>query len=89
MPVIKEILQSFMSGSQPWWVYAVALLIPICVMFTIREFFCWFWKINALVSRLDRLERGLKELSASPAAPGKVQSFNRQTGEAREGPTEL
>ncbi len=82
-------MQSFMSGGQPWWVYAVALLVPICVMFTVREFFCWFWKINTLVGRLERLEKSIKLLGESANAPGNVQAFSRQTGEAREGPSEL
>ena len=48
--------------AQPWWVYALLILLPLFFLLALREFVCWFWKINRTVDSLERLEITLKEL---------------------------
>lgn len=88
MALLRDIFESFITGGQPWWVYAVAALVPICMLIAVREFACWFWKINKLVNRIERVENALKSLDGGAADPGRVQSFSRRTGEAKKGPSE-
>ena len=55
-------LVSQLSAGQPWWVYLLAIIIPTCMVLAIREFTCWFWKLSALVKRLDRIEKSILAL---------------------------
>jgi hypothetical protein len=60
--LIDRISGLFLQGQQPWWVYALIVFIPFCVTLCFREAFCWFWKINKLISRLERLDTRLNSL---------------------------
>lgn len=79
----SEVLENLLKlplDSQPWWVYALMALVPICVLITIREFFCWFWKINKLISRLERIDKNLRNLkigSDVAARPGAAAGGRR------------
>ncbi len=77
--MIEQILNAIPSD-QPVWVYALAALIPFCMLLALREFVCWFWKLNALVSRLDRIERALLKLES-----GSIESSSSKRGKATGG----
>ena len=63
MNISDRILQLIEQANQPWWVYALILLIPLCLMISVREFACWFWKLNKIVDRLERIETKLGALA--------------------------
>lgn len=60
-----DLLAQLSSGQAPWWLYAVIIFIPFSILIAIREAYCWFNKVNSVVSRLDRLDLRLKELQKS------------------------
>lgn len=37
----------------------VGILIVLVVFLVFREFFCWYWKINRLVTLLEKIEAKL------------------------------
>jgi hypothetical protein len=76
--MIDQVLNSIPSD-QPVWVYALVALIPFCMMLALREFVCWFWKLNALVSRLDRIEKSVLkvERAIKVEADNTASSVNR------------
>ena len=43
----------------PWWFYALIALIPISMILATREGFCWFWKQNSMLSKLDKIDKKL------------------------------
>ena len=49
-------------GGNPWGTL-IAILIGIIVLFLIlREFWCWYWKINRLVALMEEQNKTLKDL---------------------------
>jgi hypothetical protein len=52
-------------GEAPLWLYVVLALIPICVIIAVRETFCWFFKVNGINRRLDRLDKRLMVLNGT------------------------
>ena len=69
MSAVEEIISYLLGARQPWWVYGLLALIPICMLITVREMSCWFWKINKLVDRLERIEVQLRNLRLGNEAP--------------------
>ena len=61
--LIVELVNRILSGNAEWWVYAIILFIPFSVMIAVREAYCWFNKINKVVSRLERLDKRFKNLN--------------------------
>lgn len=57
-----ELITKLLSGDAPLWLYALILFIPFCVLIAVREAYCWFNKVNAVVSRLDKIDRTMKDL---------------------------
>jgi len=57
-----ETVLSLIGDNQPWWFWALAALLPLCALLFVREFLCWFWKINHALRRLDRLEKRISGL---------------------------
>ena len=57
-----DIADRFFSGGYPWWVYALLVLFPLIGMISAREALCWFWKINKVVDRLERIEARLHSI---------------------------
>ena len=49
-------LQQQLQNEQPWWVIAAVSLVPLCILLFVREMFCWFWKVNQLLTSLKRME---------------------------------
>ena len=35
------------------------LILALCVFLICRELFCWYWKINAIVDKLDKIVASL------------------------------
>lgn len=42
----------------------VGLAIIIALFLTLREFWCWYWKINKALELLESIDRSLKQLPA-------------------------
>jgi hypothetical protein len=40
-----------------------ALIIAVVLFFILRELFCWYWKINAMVTRLESIDGHLQKIS--------------------------
>ncbi len=59
MDKVQQLLNLMGVTAQPWWVYLLIALIPLCILVSIREFTCWFWKINKIVDCLERIEERL------------------------------
>ncbi len=59
-----ESLVQLLTNHPPWWVYVVAALIPLSILYVLRESCCWFWKMNRAVDTLDRIERHLASISS-------------------------
>jgi hypothetical protein len=53
------------KGEAPLWVYFILALIPICILVAVRESFCWFFKVNRISRRLDRLDKRMMVLNGS------------------------
>jgi len=47
------------TNDAPWWIYVLAILIPIFFLFAIRESYCWFNKISGVNKRLAKLDTTL------------------------------
>lgn len=65
---VDSILQ-LLAQSPPWWVYVLAALIPLSLFFLFREGMCWFWKINRIAGRLERIEALLIEIAEQKVEP--------------------
>jgi hypothetical protein len=52
-------------GDAPWWIYFILILIPICILVAIREGFCWFFKVNKMAKKLERIDRRLMVINGS------------------------
>jgi hypothetical protein len=52
-------------GDAPWWIYFILVLIPICILVAIREGFCWFFKVNKMAKKLERIDRRLMVINGS------------------------
>ena len=72
--LIDRITALFLQGQQPWWIYAAIVFIPFCVILCFREVFCWFWKINKLINRLERLDTRLNGLQGAITRMEAVQN---------------
>jgi ABC-type uncharacterized transport system permease subunit len=74
MDLFSSLEQLFSSSSS--WLFG--LLILTLIFLVLREFFCWYWKVNKIVELLE----DIKENIASKNKP--IQSFpnfqNNQTG---------
>jgi hypothetical protein len=42
----------------------VAILIGIVIFLVLREFWCWYWKINRAIALLESIDASLKQLPA-------------------------
>ena len=42
------------------------LIVGILLFFALRELFCWYWKLNAIVERLDTL---IEQTSSDDSPP--------------------
>jgi hypothetical protein len=62
MSLLDEVLRLIQSAQQPWWIYLLVFLVPLCILISMREFFCWFCKINKIVSRLEAIAAKLENL---------------------------
>ena len=58
----ERLLEQLTNGAE-WWVYLLVLLVPLSMLLAIREAICWFWKVNALVGSLRRVEKQLVKLN--------------------------
>ena len=49
----------------------VGILILVAIFFILREFFCWYWKLNRIVDLLQRIDGRLEaqEMRAARPAP--------------------
>lgn len=49
----------------------VGVLILAAIFFLLREFFCWYWKLNRIVDLLQSIDRRLEaqEMRAARPAP--------------------
>lgn len=72
-----ELGKQLASGAD-WWVYLLIALAPICMLLAFREGMCWFWKVNTLVNRLDRIEKRLAKLDTSPPPSPKQKIPSRK-----------
>jgi len=54
---VQELIQN-----QPTWVYILILIIPFCMALSFRELMCWFWKVNKVVGKLERIDKSLQKL---------------------------
>ena len=59
---IRGLAEGLLQDS-PWWFYALVALIPISMALAAREGFCWFWKTNAMLKRLDKVVSNLEKIS--------------------------
>ncbi len=93
MAILEEIIKQFLTTQQPWWIYALLGLVPVCILISIREFSCWFWKVNKIVGRLDRIEKQLRNSRLGSQSPEDFRSNEARTKIAndreRKGPSEL
>lgn len=90
--MFDEYLHSFLSFQQPWWVYALLILIPLCVLLSLREACCWFFKFNKMVNRLERIEAAILqaiELDPDANKPQTRGSEEESSSARRKGPSEL
>ena len=55
-------LVDLFKNDPPWWIYLVVVLIPLCVVLFIREFSCWFFKLNKMLASIKKLELKLEKL---------------------------
>ncbi len=76
-----DTILGLIGENQPWWFWAAVALVPICVLIFVREFLCWFWKINKVLRRLDKLEKRLTglELGTADVTPVKRTSTAAKT----------
>ncbi len=63
--LLFEYLNQILRGEAPLLVYFLLLLIPIAILVAIRESFSWFFKVNKITQRLDRLDKRLMVLNGS------------------------
>jgi hypothetical protein len=63
--------RAIITGEAPLWIYLVLTLIPICILVTIREMFCWFFKVNRTLRKVSKLDKRLTVLIAS------IEEMNR------------
>jgi hypothetical protein len=56
-----ERIVAILANHPPWWVYVLLGLIPLSILYVIRECWCWFFKINQLRDSLRRIERLLEQ----------------------------
>ena len=54
-----------MTGDAPWWIYFIIIFVPFSVLLAIREGYCWFNKVNRVVSRLEKIDRRLEKLNSA------------------------
>lgn len=88
--MIEDFLASFVSGQEQWWVYCLALFLPLCVFLSIREAICWFFKVNKLVNRLERIERAILDGRLPSDSVSEDEDEEYQLAPApRRGPSEL
>ena len=38
-------------------------LVPLCIALFVRELLCWFYKVNGVIRRINRLETQLKRIA--------------------------
>ncbi|MCB0324810.1 MAG: hypothetical protein KDD69_14605 [Bdellovibrionales bacterium] len=86
MHIIEELLP-FVGPNQPWWVWALVGLVPFCMFLAFREFMCWFWKINKLVGRLEKIERRLTSIQLSATPPAQAKPKKSRTDQQAALPT--
>jgi len=54
----------------PIFVILITLFISFVIFLIMRELWCWYWKINTVVSLLEKIHSGLQSLcSAKGVAP--------------------
>ncbi|HMO17436.1 MAG TPA: hypothetical protein PKA63_04890 [Oligoflexia bacterium] len=53
------------TGKAPWWVYLLIALIPVCILVTVREVSCWFFKVNKFLRKVDRIDKRLAVLTGT------------------------
>lgn len=82
MTDLIDTITALFSGllqDSPWWFYALIALIPISMVLAVREGFCWFWKQNTLINKLDKIEKRLAKIAdqlepkVKKEAPKKLQ----------------
>lgn len=54
-------INNFISGSLPQFRFLLGLLFVIAIFLALREFFCWYWKINKRIEILENIEKHLEE----------------------------
>ncbi|WP_336791167.1 hypothetical protein [Paenibacillus sp. MMO-177] len=47
----------------------ILLLIFVVVFLIVRQFWLWYWKVNAITDKLDAIEKHLAKMSAAVPAP--------------------
>lgn len=72
-----EGLVQLLTNHPPWWVYVVAALIPLSILYVMREGCCWFWKMNRAIDTLERIERHLEHLGRTNSALRSPESDDR------------
>ena len=71
-----------LTNNPPWWIYLVAGLIPVSILYIFREGFCWFWKINRLLAAVEQLQGRVAELTERLDSTA-TSSVNRGSVEAQ------
>jgi hypothetical protein len=95
MSLLDELLRLIQSAQQPWWIYLLVVLVPLCILISMREFFCWFCKINKIVSRLEVIAAKIENMppprnvSNVQAPSGPVPRQDPSRSETRKGTREF
>lgn len=63
---LLETMNGHNENAVGWWIGGV--LVSILLFFLVREFLCWYWKINHRLSALEALSRRLENLDFASAS---------------------
>jgi hypothetical protein len=55
---------------------AIILLIAFGILLLLREVWCWYWKINLALEKLESIDQSLKEIAERQTA---VAAYDPQT----------
>lgn len=72
----------FFSIPHPMLEIIFALLAFVIVFLLLREFFCWYWKINERISLLEQIKKSLEQIRANTVTkpPPEAPESRRELG---------
>lgn len=73
---LADIISQLANGTAPRWLYLVIAFIPFSILIAVRESYCWFNKVNKVTSKLDRIDRRLKDISIAIDSLTKIIAAN-------------